>query len=86
MSPINFARIVGGLAALGWMFFIAADLRPFTGVAPDASPANMAQQLDAVLDRACSNIQSPALPPVHSAMVKSSGRHAADRLRKTARP
>lgn len=52
MSPINFARIVGGLAALGWMFFIAADLRPFTGVAPDASPANMAQQLDAVLDRA----------------------------------
>ena len=52
MSPINFARIVGGLAALGWMLFIAADLRPFTGVAPDASPANMAQQLDAVLDRA----------------------------------
>jgi CubicO group peptidase (beta-lactamase class C family) len=52
MRILNLVRLLIGLAALGWIAFIAADLRPFTGIDPDASPAEMAAELDAVLDRA----------------------------------
>ena len=52
MRMLKLVRLVAALAALGWIAFIAADLRPFTGIDPDASPAEMADELDGVLDRA----------------------------------
>lgn len=52
MRMLNLVRLATILAALGWIAFIAADLRPFTGIDPDASPAEMAAELDGVLDRA----------------------------------
>ena len=52
MHTLNLVRLVAGLAALSWIFFIAADLRQFTGIDPDASQQEMATQLDDVLDRA----------------------------------
>jgi CubicO group peptidase (beta-lactamase class C family) len=52
MRTPNLVRLVAGLAALGWMAFIAADWRPFTGIEPDASPEEIAAVLDGVLDRA----------------------------------
>ena len=52
MRTLNLVRLVAALAALGWMSFIAAGWRPFTGIDADAPPAEMAAQLDAVLDRA----------------------------------
>ncbi|WP_417476951.1 serine hydrolase domain-containing protein [Maricaulis sp.] len=52
MRMLKLVRLAAALAALGWIAFIAADLRPFTGIDPDASPAEMADELDGVLDRA----------------------------------
>ena len=52
MRTLNLVRLVAALAALGWMAFIAADWRPFTGIEADAPPEEMAAQLDGVLDRA----------------------------------
>ncbi|WP_417490704.1 serine hydrolase domain-containing protein [Maricaulis sp.] len=52
MRTLNLVRLAAVLAALGWMSFIAADWRPFTGIAADAPPEEMAARLDDVLDRA----------------------------------
>ncbi|WP_417482912.1 serine hydrolase domain-containing protein [Maricaulis sp.] len=52
MRTLNLVRLIAALAALGWIAFIAAELRPFTGIGPDAPPAEMAAELDGVLDRA----------------------------------
>jgi len=52
MPILKIVRLIAAVAALGWIAFIAADLRPFTGIDPDAPPAEMAAELDAVLDRA----------------------------------
>ena len=52
MRTLDFVRLVCGLAALGWVYVIATDVRPFASIDPAAAPAEMAAQLDAVLDRA----------------------------------
>lgn len=52
MRTLNLVRLVAAFAALCWVLLIAADLRPFTGIDPDAPPDEMAAQLDGVLDRA----------------------------------
>ncbi|WP_083635236.1 serine hydrolase [Maricaulis sp. W15] len=52
MRPLTLVRLFCGLAALAWIYAVATDMRVFTGIDPEASSAEMATQLDSVLDRA----------------------------------